>query len=215
MTKGICRGILLATLLCAAAALRAQHGGGPGGPGGGGVGGGGMGGGGGMQRGGIPPFGGNSGSFPRPTMPGGINPGDRREPPRGPSSGPTADTGSMRGGLQLGPPGRFWDDKTFAKDLGLRKDQQKRMDAIFDSNRAALVESYRALQVEEKRLEHITHERPLDEGRVFAGIDAVMQASGALEKAKAHMLMQIRKELDPDQVTRMDKFREEPPEAGQ
>ena len=196
MTKQLYRGLLLAALLCASAALQAQHG-----PGGG------MGG---MQRGGMPPFGGSRSTFPHPGMPGGINPGSRRDLP---GSNSPADNSSMRGGLQLGPPGRFWDDKDFAKNLGIRKDQQKRMDSIFESNRVALVESYRALQVEEKRLERITQERPLDEKRVFAGIDAVMQASGALEKARAHMLVQIRKELDPDQVTRMDRFRDEPAET--
>ena len=85
------------------------------------------------------------------------------------------------------------------------------MDAIFDANRSALVENYRTLQVEEKRLERITRERPLDEARVFAGIDAVVQARGNLEKANAHMLLQIRGEMDPDQVGRMEKFREETP----
>ena len=141
-------------------------------------------------------------------MPGGINPGSRHEPPGPTNNTPNSNSG-MRGGLQLGPPGRFWDNKDFAQNLGLRKDQQKRMDAVFDANRSALVENYRTLQVEEKRLERITKERPLDEARVFAGIDAVVQARGVLEKANAHMLLQIRKEMDTDQVTRMDKYREE------
>ena len=162
--------------------------------------GGGSGGGLGSQRGGGPPFGGQGGP-----------PGQRGQGgPPPPGSGVAGTNSTMRGGLQLGPPGRFWDDKDFAKTLGLRKDQQKRMDAIFDANRASLVENYKSLQGEEKRLEKLTKERPLVESHIFAGIDAVVQARGDLEKANAHMLLQIRREMDPEQVERMDRFREEP-----
>src|SRR6516225_795456 len=90
---------LLALFLGGSAAL-AQ---GPGGPGGGG----GMG-------GSRPPmgngggFGGNGGGFP-----------DRRNsspPPFGGNSPGTMST--MHGGLQVGPPGRWWDDKKFAESIG-------------------------------------------------------------------------------------------------
>ena len=200
MTRKLRRNLLLAAaVIVGSVPLYAQHGGGQGGAGRG------MGGG---QRGG-PPFGGGTSPFPGSSMPGGINPGARREPPAPPGGGTIGSNSPMRGGLQLGPPGRFWDDKGFARNLNLRKDQQKRMDVIFDANRSALVENYRTLQVEENRLERITKERPLDEARVFAGIDAVVQARGTLEKANAHMLLQIRHEMDPEQVTRMDKSREE------
>lgn len=200
MTRKLRRNLLLAAaVIVGSVPLYAQHGGGPGGAGRG------MGGG---QRGG-PPFGGGTSPFPGSSMPGGINPVARREPPAPPGGGTIGNNSPMRGGLQLGPPGRFWDDKGFARNLNLRKDQQKRMDVIFDANRSALVENYRTLQVEENRLERITKERPLDEARVFAGIDAVVQARGTLEKANAHMLLQIRHEMDPEQVTRMDKSREE------
>ena len=114
----------------------------------------------------------------------------------------------MRGGLQLGPPGRFWNDRSFAQTLGLRKDQQKKMDAIFGANKTAIVESFKAFQQEEKRLEAATKEKHPDESKIFAGIDAVAQARGNLEKAHAHMLLLIRDEMDPDQIARMEKFRE-------
>lgn len=118
----------------------------------------------------------------------------------------------MRGGLQLGPPGRWWDDKSFAKTLGLRKEQQKKMDAAFNMNKSSILESYKTLQKEESRLEAITKESKVDEARVFAGIDAVAQARASLEKANAHMLLQVRQEMDADQISRMEKFREPPAE---
>jgi hypothetical protein len=48
------------------------------------------------------------------------------------SSQEGAASNTMRGGLQLGPPGRWWDDKHFAKTLHLRPEQKKRMDDLFD-----------------------------------------------------------------------------------
>jgi hypothetical protein len=114
----------------------------------------------------------------------------------------------MRGGLRLGPPGRWWDDKGFAKTLGLSKDQQKRMDTVFNANKGPILENYKALQKEESNLQKVMREKKLDEGRIFAGIDAVAQARASLEKANAHMLLQVRQEMDEDQNARMDKLQE-------
>ena len=119
---------------------------------------------------------------------------------------------SMRGGLQLGPPWRWWDDKSFAKSLGLSKEQQKKMDAVFNSSKGSLLENYKTLQREESKLEKATRETRPDEARIFAGIDAVAQARAALEKANAHMLLLMRQEMDVDQIARMEKFREQAPD---
>ena len=118
----------------------------------------------------------------------------------------------MRGGLQLGPPGRWWDDKAFAKTLGLSKDQQKRMDTVFNANKGPILESYKALQKEESNLQKLTREKKLDEAKIFAGIDAVAQARAALEKANAHMLLLVRQEMDEEQNARMERFQEAPAE---
>ena len=112
-------------------------------------------------------------------------------------------------GLQLGPPGRWWDDKGFAKTLGLSKDQQKKMDAVFNANKGSILESYKALQKEESRLQATAREKKLDEAKIFAGIDSVAQARAGLEKANAHMLLLIRQEMDADQNARMDKYRDQ------
>ncbi|WP_213804437.1 periplasmic heavy metal sensor [Granulicella sp. dw_53] len=130
----------------------------------------------------------------------------------GPNSGANGTNSTMRGGLQLGPPGRWWDNKSFAKSLGLRKDQQKKMDAVFNMSKGSILESYKALQKEESRLETLTKQPKPDEARIFAGIEAVAQARASLEKANAHMLLQVRQEMDADQIARMEKFREQPPD---
>lgn len=144
---------------------------------------------------GTPPFGGRgSGSDPIAAPP--------------PSGGPnTQSTGSMHGGLQLGPPGRWWDDKSFARSLKLRADQQSRMDSIFEQNRSALLSRYQNLQQAESQMEEISRTPSVDESTLFSGIDRVAQARAELEKANAHMLLMIRREMDPDQIDRLEKHR--------
>jgi Spy/CpxP family protein refolding chaperone len=168
--------------------------------------------------GGPPPGGG--GGMPGGGMPGGANiPGGPSRNNDGsldtrssgsPSIAPSQQGGSistMRGGLQLGPPGRFWDDKHYVKALHLRPDQQKRMDGLFDENRATLVSRYQTLQQEESRLETLSHAQTLDEASLFAQIDRVSQARADLEKANTHLMLQVRKEMDADQVARLDNYR--------
>jgi Spy/CpxP family protein refolding chaperone len=177
-------------LLTGAVAFGQGHGQG-GGPGGGGAG------------GGRPTFG-VPGSGPS-----GVAPNGRSGYP-GETPGSRGGVSPVRGGLQLGPPGRWWDDKTFAKTLGLTKDQQKRMDTVFNANKGPILESYKALQKEESSLQKLTREKKLDEARIFAGIDAVAQARATLEKANAHMLLLVRQEMDEEQNARMEKYQEPP-----
>jgi Spy/CpxP family protein refolding chaperone len=109
-----------------------------------------------------------------------------------------------RGGLRLGPPGRWWDDKTVARTVGLDSRQQHRMDDVFNANRDNLLTLYKNLQREEAQLEKTTRSRELDENQIFQQIDRVTQARGELEKATAHTLLLIRKEMTPDQTAKLD-----------
>ncbi len=65
---------------------------------------------------------------------------------RGVSPGtPGGGAGPSRNALQIGPTGRWWDDKSVARTVGLRGEQQKKMDGIFDANKSAIVASYKTL----------------------------------------------------------------------
>jgi Spy/CpxP family protein refolding chaperone len=145
--------------------------------------------------------------------PGGIGvAGDTRQgfPPNSSSqqsSQPGSGGNAIRGGLQFGPPGRWWDDKHFAKALHLRPEQKKRMDDLFDENRATLVSRYQALQQEESKMEALSRAQTLEESALFAQIDRVAQARAELEKANTHLLLQVRKEMDSDQITHLDASR--------
>ena len=115
---------------------------------------------------------------------------------------------SLRAGLQLGPPGqRWWDDKAYVKSLKLRPEQQSRMDAIFEQNRAALLSRFEGVQQAEGQMEQLSSSPAPDEAALFAQIDRVAQTRSELEKANTHMLLQLRKEMDADQIKRLEKYR--------
>ena len=183
------------------------------------------------------PPGGGSASLPQDEEHGGFGPGRDRSPDGGPDHnsdrGPCpcasrgfgrpgwegspsggrsrATTSTMRGGLQLGPPGRWWDDPQFAGELRLSVEQQGRMDAIFARSKADLFARYSALRDEEQQLGSQTGGSKIDEAVLFAHIDRVSKARAELEKANAHMLLQLRQELTPDQVVTLDAHRPGPP----
>ena len=184
--------VLAASVACLARHAGAQ-GRGPGGPPGGGMGGG---------------FGGGVSI--------GIGGGSNRTSMGGntriPMPSPTTSSTESQGGLQLGPPGRWWDNKDFARSIGLDSRQQKRLDEVFDGNKDTLVKLYKTLQHEESQLEKLTRSRELDENQIFQQIDRVTAARGELEKANAHRLLQIRKELTPEQTAKLDDLRPQTPQ---
>ncbi len=173
---------LLAGMACGA--LAQGRGGGPGGgspPGSGGPG----------RSGGM----GNSGGF-----------GDRTPPP--PPRARQDGTGSTaRNGLQMGPAARWWDDKKFAKDLKLRPEQVTRMDAVFEGNREALLKSYESLQQEQQKLEALEKANVPEEQALDAQIDRVNQARGELAKANTRLQLELRKQMDADQITQLEKHK--------
>lgn len=126
-----------------------------------------------------------------------------RMPPSAGRDNPTYSNGSVRG-PQLGPPGRWWDDKRLVKTLSLRADQQRKMDDIFNANKGQLLNLYANWQREEARLTSMSPADLQDEAKVFANIDRVAQARAELEKENAHILLQIRHELDAEQLARLD-----------
>ncbi len=112
---------------------------------------------------------------------------------------------ALRSEPRITLPGRWWDDKKTIKNLGLRSDQQERMDDIFNANKGNLVSLFENLQQEQARFVSMPREDLQDETKVFAAIDRIAQARADLDKANFHLLLQIRKEMDPAQLAALDK----------
>jgi len=105
--------------------------------------------------------------------------------------------------LQLGPAGRWWDDKKVASAVGLKTEQRQRMDNVFNSNKTALYTTYRALKTEEARLDTLQRAESPDEDKILAQIDKVTALRGQLTKSSASLALQLRKELTPEQVQKL------------
>lgn len=118
---------------------------------------------------------------------------------------PAAEHGAPRTGPHLSLPGRWWDDSKTAKKIGLRSDQQRRMDQIFETNKGSLLNLLENLQREETHLTSMTPAELQDETKVFAAIDRVSQSRAELEKATAHTMMLIRQQMDTSQLTTLDR----------
>jgi Spy/CpxP family protein refolding chaperone len=108
------------------------------------------------------------------------------------------------GGVKLGPTGRWWDEKTFVRTIGISRDQQRKMDAIFDANKPAIIETYKTLETQKAKYTALSSNTQVDKSELFASIDAVNQARAALQKANTQMLLQIRDQLSKDQVVKLE-----------
>jgi protein CpxP len=125
------------------------------------------------------------------------------QPPIAPMQGPgmdgTADGGPMaphrppmEHAFRMGPRGRWWDNPETAQKVGLRADQQKKMDDIFLQSRLKLIDEHAAVEKEEAILEPLLSAEQPDESRILAQIDKVAQSRAELEKANARMLLGLR-----------------------
>ena len=111
-----------------------------------------------------------------------------------------------RSSTQFGPAGRWWDDKSIIRAVGITHDQQHKMDGIFESNKSAILSSYKAFLKEQSHLESINKDAHADQAATFAAIDAVNNARAALQKATAQMLLEIRRQMSQDQIDKLEKL---------
>jgi Heavy-metal resistance len=112
----------------------------------------------------------------------------------------------QRNALQFGPVGRWWDDKSVARNLALSSQQQRRMDTIFNAHKPAIVDSYKAFLKAQANLETVNRDPHPDQAQVFSAIDAANQARSALQKATSSMLLEIRREMSSDQLDKLGKL---------
>jgi hypothetical protein len=80
------------------------------------------------------------------------------------------------------------------------------MDAIFNANKPAILASYKAFLSEQSKLEALNKDPQVDKARLFAVIDAVSQARASLQKATSQMLLEIRQQMNSDQIVKLEKL---------
>jgi Spy/CpxP family protein refolding chaperone len=98
-----------------------------------------------------------------------------------------------------GDHGRWWNDARTVEKFKLSDGQRKAMDDIYQQHRVTLVDLHATLEKAELAMEPMMRADQPDEGKILAQIDQVAQARAELEKANARMLLEIRRQLTPDQ----------------
>jgi Spy/CpxP family protein refolding chaperone len=138
---------------------------------------------------------------------------DSGPPPSGPhpgqmdkGRGPWGD--GMRG-FHIGPPGMWWHNPDLVQKLTLTPDQLKRMDDIFQQNRAQLTDLRSNLEKQEQLMEPMLAADQPDTNKILAQIDHTAQARAELEKANARMLLGVRNVLTPDQWSKLQAAEQE------
>ncbi|WP_263378809.1 Spy/CpxP family protein refolding chaperone [Granulicella paludicola] len=146
-----------------------------------------------------------------PGRPPGMGGGPGGPPPTGGGMGSsTAGTAPNRpatvtsNGVKLGPTGRWWDERSMMQTMNISRDQQRRMDSIFNANKPAIIETYKDWQAQQAKVEALSKDPNADKSQLFAAIDSVNQARAALQKANTQMLLQIREQLTKEQVGKLE-----------
>jgi periplasmic protein CpxP/Spy len=112
----------------------------------------------------------------------------------------------MERAFHVGPHGRWWNNPDMAQKLGLTADQQKKMEAVFEQNRAGLLDLLGNVHKEEEAMKPLLEADQPDDGKILAQIDRVAQARADLERANGRMLLGMRKVLSPQQWKTLQSF---------
>jgi Spy/CpxP family protein refolding chaperone len=99
--------------------------------------------------------------------------------------------------------GTWWNNMDTATRLSLTKDQQKKMDDIFQQFRLKLIDLNAALSKEELIMDPLMSAEKLDDVKILTQIDRIAQARAELEKANSRMLLGIRESLTMEQWTKI------------
>lgn len=144
---------------------------------------------------------------PPPSATGGsgaANPG--APPPPGPPKAFSSDKNGKPGqsSVQLGPGGRWWDDKRSAKSIHLTTEQQQKMDAAFNASKAQLYSTFTALKQQEAALKQLQKSSSPDKQAILTQIDRVTALRGDLQKQAASLAIQLRSQLTAEQLKKLE-----------
>jgi Spy/CpxP family protein refolding chaperone len=122
---------------------------------------------------------------------------------------PLAVLGGPQGGL---PDGKWWKHPRIARELGLSDAQVSEIEKIFLRTRPQLIDLRADLEKKQVAKNALLDQENVDSQEASRRIDDVEQARGRLEKTRAMMWLEIRKQLNPEQRKKAleltDRFRE-------
>jgi Spy/CpxP family protein refolding chaperone len=104
-------------------------------------------------------------------------------------------------------PAKWWRDADTVRKIGLTDGQAQQIEQIFMEHRMKLIDWVADLQKQELKLESALNADQPDEGLVSTQVDQVVAARGKLEKENALMMLNIRRQLTPDQWKKLQSIR--------
>ena len=134
-------------------------------------------------------------------------PGGRDFPPPGRRGG-----GPPQGGER--GEGKWWQNPSMVQKLGLTRDQQRRLEEVFQQNRLKLIDLTASLEREQAILDPLLAGDHPQESSVLAQFDRVAEARLELERANARMLWGFRNILSSDQWKELQADGPGPPPRG-
>lgn len=94
-------------------------------------------------------------------------------------------------------PGKWWQDGSFRRELGLTVEQSTRLEEIFQKAQPILRQRMQALDRAENQFDRLVETG--DDASVLAHVDVVEAARAELNKSRAVMLLYMRRSLTADQ----------------
>jgi len=105
--------------------------------------------------------------------------------------------------------GKFWKRPKIRTELKLTDDQVRDFEEIFLRNRKALIDLKADVEKKQLDLDEAISDNRSDDKKLAAQVDVVEQARGRLGKARAMMMIEMRRVLSPEQRERLEQLRAE------
>ena len=107
------------------------------------------------------------------------------------------------------PEGKGWKRPRISREIGLTREQEDSLEAIFLRARPALIDLRADLEKKQVALQSAMENLRGDAEEASQRIDDVERARARLAKARAAMLVEFRRVLAPDQWRRLTELRED------
>ncbi|MBM3777274.1 MAG: periplasmic heavy metal sensor [Acidimicrobiia bacterium] len=103
-----------------------------------------------------------------------------------------------------GPRGRWWQDGTVQREIGLTADQSTRIEGLFQEALPVLRRGKRQLDAAERDLARLIESDDSSESMLVQQVDAVEAARAAMNKTRTLMLLRMRRVLSAEQRDGLD-----------